>query len=282
MPSLESVASSRWTDPSSFSVDGPFLLRGRVRSYRVGCKTVRSAATQSFIPNPGKGSVEGMAASSRPGRGPATAGKRRVPLSRERIVTAALAVIERAPETKLTLAAVASELGVATMSLYTHVRNREELLEAVRAAALAKFEFVPKVDDDWERQLSQLLHALRQHAARYPFLAFEPAEFPVVWPALLEPLVAILRRAGLRGVDLAESTRWIGRKIGILALLDQSWPLGRAAKPASYPDFPAEAASELRDVLPYLAKGDPDHAFEFAVERAIAAIRDLVRKSGAS
>ena len=58
-------------------------------------------------------------------------------------MAAALAVLEREPGVPLTLAAVASELGVATMSLYTHVRNREELLTAVRAAALAKFKKSP-------------------------------------------------------------------------------------------------------------------------------------------
>ncbi len=56
---------------------------------------------------------------------------RREPLSRERIVAAAIAVLDAEGLAGLTMRRVARELGAGAMSLYRHVASREELLDLV-------------------------------------------------------------------------------------------------------------------------------------------------------
>ena len=52
-------------------------------------------------------------------------------LTRERIVAEATAVIDAEGLDKLSMRAVASRLGVEAMSLYRHVANKGEMLDAV-------------------------------------------------------------------------------------------------------------------------------------------------------
>jgi TetR/AcrR family tetracycline transcriptional repressor len=57
--------------------------------------------------------------------------KTRVPLNRERIFDAALAVADRDGASAVTMRAVARQLGVEAMSLYHHIRDREDLLDGL-------------------------------------------------------------------------------------------------------------------------------------------------------
>ncbi|MBM4268063.1 MAG: TetR family transcriptional regulator [Deltaproteobacteria bacterium] len=203
-----------------------------------------------------------------------------VGLSRERVVGAALSLVEKEPRSQVTLSAVARELGVATMSLYTHVRSREDLVQAVKVAALRRFHCHTRPDDPWDRQLSDLLDAVRVHLARYPFLAFEPGGPPVTWPEVLLPLVRILKLAGLREGELAEATRWLGRVFWGLGVLEQhaAVPVASRHLYAQSNQLPVETQEELADVLPLLAAGTAEQAFDFSVGRAIAAVRDLIQE----
>jgi AcrR family transcriptional regulator len=57
--------------------------------------------------------------------------ERRAPLTRRRILEAALEVVDREGASALTMRRVAGELGVAAMSLYNHVGGREEILDGL-------------------------------------------------------------------------------------------------------------------------------------------------------
>ncbi|WP_433222948.1 TetR/AcrR family transcriptional regulator [Dactylosporangium sp. CS-047395] len=67
-----------------------------------------------------EGNAEGNAAPGRTGRPPRT--------SRAQILAAARTVIDRDGWEKLTIRRLAAEVGVGTMTLYHHVRDREDLL----------------------------------------------------------------------------------------------------------------------------------------------------------
>src|SRR5262245_3025938 len=56
----------------------------------------------------------------------------------DRIVAAATALADRSGLAALTMRTLASELGVATMSLYRHVTNRDQLVERMVDAAFAE------------------------------------------------------------------------------------------------------------------------------------------------
>lgn len=105
-----------------------------------------------------------------PGIGTIVRGQRAPDLSRARIVEAAIAIADDEGTAGLTMRTVAKELGVATMSLYRHVANKELLLELMADAALAETP-VPKPLRDPKKQLAALARLQWDGYKRHRWLA---------------------------------------------------------------------------------------------------------------
>ncbi|MDP1818320.1 MAG: TetR/AcrR family transcriptional regulator C-terminal domain-containing protein [Acidimicrobiales bacterium] len=89
-------------------------------------------------------------------------------LDRESILAAAVALVDRDGLGALTMRALASALGAATMSLYDHVPNKEALLDGVVETVMAELE-VPACDSGpWEERASRIARSLRAVAKRHP------------------------------------------------------------------------------------------------------------------
>jgi AcrR family transcriptional regulator len=113
-------------------------------------------------------------------------------LSQERIIDAALRVAKRVGFDRLTMRALAEELGVTPMAAYYYVSSKEQLLELVADAVAADER--PLADDvPWDEQLKLRAFDLYDRLVRYPGLgAF-----------LLErPLTPGVRKAYENGIDL--------------------------------------------------------------------------------
>jgi AcrR family transcriptional regulator len=76
----------------------------------------------------------------------------RAPLSRERVVRAAVALADEGGIGSLTMRRLGSALGVEAMSLYNHVRNKEDLLDGMIDHVFSKIT-VPRPGQDWREGL---------------------------------------------------------------------------------------------------------------------------------
>ena len=75
----------------------------------------------------------------------------RVPLSRDRLLPAAVAIADAAGIGSLTMRSLAQELGVKPMALYYHVANKEEILDGIVDLVFSEIE-VPSTDGDGGRR----------------------------------------------------------------------------------------------------------------------------------
>jgi AcrR family transcriptional regulator len=122
----------------------------------------------------------------------AEAPSERVPLSRERVVGAALAFIEENGLPSLTMRKLGQQLGVEAMSLYRYVPSREDLLDAVVEHILADMQRDPDVieapQNGWQDFLQRLAHGVRRvalaHPKAFPLVASRPLEAPWLRPPL--------------------------------------------------------------------------------------------------
>ncbi|HEV2638595.1 MAG TPA: TetR family transcriptional regulator [Actinocrinis sp.] len=73
-------------------------------------------------------------------------GRREQPLSRERIVSAAVELLDRDGEGGLTFRALALHLATGPGALYWHVANKDELLDAATDAVVARAVTAPTAD----------------------------------------------------------------------------------------------------------------------------------------
>ena len=107
----------------------------------------------------------------KPGVGTIVRGERGVELSRERVTQTAIAIADDEGTGTLTMRTLARELGVATMSLYRHVRSREELVVLMADAVLAEDPPPPRGRKPWRTQLEIVAHLQWAGYRRHPWLA---------------------------------------------------------------------------------------------------------------
>jgi TetR/AcrR family tetracycline transcriptional repressor len=96
---------------------------------------------------------------------------RRPQLTRERIVTEALAVIAQDDVQALTMRRLAARLGVVPGALYHHVGNKQQLQDLLLDGVLAEIDLDLDPALGWSEQLKVLAHRLRQVLEAHPGIA---------------------------------------------------------------------------------------------------------------
>jgi AcrR family transcriptional regulator len=210
---------------------------------------------------------------------------RRVPrntLSRAGVVDAALAMIDADGLDAVTMPRLAQRLGVGTMSLYRHVQDKDDLIEAVAEHVMRAVEVPAGAADDWEGRVVGYLRALRDAALAHPALCRILADRGLtVGPVFdrLEELHGILNSAGFTDTDAVRSfysllTYVFGFVIWELPRVRQqpaesytsAWNEGiEALDPDAYPRLHA-----LRPTLTTTASSDQ---FEYGLELLVRSLR---------
>jgi TetR/AcrR family transcriptional regulator, tetracycline repressor protein len=116
---------------------------------------------------------------------------KRETLSREQIITTAIAFVDDNGFTALTMRRLGKELGVEAMSLYRYVNGREDLLEGIVNRMVAQLR--PDGDelgpaDGWQAYLQWLAHGVRalarEHPRVFPLIATRHPAAPWLRPPL--------------------------------------------------------------------------------------------------
>jgi AcrR family transcriptional regulator len=92
----------------------------------------------------------------------------RVPLSRDRVLDAAIALADAGGIESLTMRKLAKELGVEAMSLYNHVSNKDDLLNGMIDAIFAEIE-APSLEEDWKTAMRKRGLSVRAALLRHPW-----------------------------------------------------------------------------------------------------------------
>lgn len=92
--------------------------------------------------------------------------RRRAPLSRERVLRAAVAYADRHGAAELSMRKLAKELGVEAMSLYNHVAGKDDLLDGMIDLVFAEIE-PPAAGGDWKAELRRRAVSTRQALLRH-------------------------------------------------------------------------------------------------------------------
>jgi AcrR family transcriptional regulator len=125
------------------------------------------------------------------------------PLTPERIVAAAVAVADAEGLAGLSMRRVAAEVGVATMSLYRHVSDKDDLLMQMMDAVFGEGWLPKDPPDGWRDRLESAARALWAMFRRHPWLA---TALSVTRPQLVASAMPytewVLAALDSRGLDL--------------------------------------------------------------------------------
>jgi AcrR family transcriptional regulator len=205
-------------------------------------------------------------------------------LTRERIVRAAVDLIERDGAGALSMRGVAAELGVAVMSLYNHVPNKAALFEGVAQHVMSGMDLPDDPDEPWTDRGRALVRAFRKVAHDYPRCMTVVFTHKVDFPTSLRPAERALSIADAAGFDGPTSVR-IMRALMAYALGAQMREIGQAKAMDNFPRSEAALASldpeEFPHVIalaPDLVRHDPESDFEFGLDLLINALDALPRR----
>jgi TetR/AcrR family transcriptional regulator, tetracycline repressor protein len=123
----------------------------------------------------------------------------RVPLTRERIIEAAVAFVDVNGLDALSMRKLGAALGVEAMSLYNHVDNKDDVLDGILDHVLREVP-LPDPDQPWAEQLRILARGFRDAGLAHPGVLpmFGSRRIRTVEAfAPLERAYDILREAGL-------------------------------------------------------------------------------------
>lgn len=201
-------------------------------------------------------------------------------LTRQRVLEAALKLIDRNGLEGFSMRKLGAMLGVEAMSLYNHVESKGALFDGVIEVLVLQAPYPEMPNATPHDELWAYIHALRDvlraHPRALPLVATNPFRTPATL-AVLDRLLATVHRANIQGVQAIYALQSIaGFTIG-QTLLD----VGRtpvvdfepgASGPIVWQRFPAERFPALHAALPTIAQWSPDHEFDYGLRALFQSI----------
>ncbi len=185
----------------------------------------------------------------------------RAPLSRERVLRAAVAFADQNGIGSLSMRRLGEVLGVEAMSLYNHVANKSELLDAMVDVVFGEID-LPGADTDWRSAMRQRAISARQALSRHRWAIGLMESRTTPGPATLRHHDAVLGtlRAGGFSVELAAHA---------FSVLD-SYIYGFAMQEANLPFDTGEETAELAQaILAQFPADEYPHLTELTVEHVL-------------
>jgi AcrR family transcriptional regulator len=219
--------------------------------------------------------------------------RHREPLTRERILRAALRIMDQEGLDAVTMRHLGRELGVEAMSLYRYVKGKEDILDGILEVVMAEFEF-PEETGDWEADVRAGARAWRRLMIDHPTVIalFAESKHPASSPERLRPMefaFDLLSRGGLSETEVVYAFRAIGGYIMGSVLNEVANPVPgmgdrdhRAEHEQLAGELPATEFPNLVRLLPLMAECDAEVDFEFGLDLLIAGLRAKVDTSPAS
>ncbi|HUL86350.1 MAG TPA: TetR/AcrR family transcriptional regulator [Actinomycetota bacterium] len=217
--------------------------------------------------------------------------KSRERLTRDRVIDAALKVMDAEGLDAVSMRRVAREVGVEAMSLYNHVEDKDDLLRGICDHVMGAFEFPADDGGDWIDRCKDGARAWRQLLQAHPDMMRLFAETHGPDPSSLDSLrptefaLALIREGGLSDRDTVQAFHALGGYIQGFVMMEGGSIKGRSEEGEGFGEaagaVPADVFPVLAAVGRYFAECDADEQFEFGLDLMIRGIQAKVA-AGAS
>jgi len=195
---------------------------------------------------------------------------RRAPLSRDRILRAAIKLADRHGLEALSMRTLATALKVGAMSLYNHVANKDELLDGMLDIVMGEITW-PMRDADWKAALRARATSALAVMTAHPWAPLLVVSRITVGPKRLEYIDATLgtlRGAGFSWFETDRAWNAMDNYIFGFALQQQHFPVNpdeyAAAAAAYLPMLPAARYPHMHELSALVADEAHDGTLDFA------------------
>jgi AcrR family transcriptional regulator len=215
---------------------------------------------------------------------PAPTPEPRIPLSRERILEAALELADEGGIESLTMRKLGQALGFEAMSLYNHVANKDDVLDGILDLVLHESE-LPATDDAWDISIRRSAISVYDALRRHPWavnLLMSPDRVRAGRLRYMDRLLEVLREAGFSPGTTYHAYHALDAHIIGFSL----WAAGHTIKKDDLPGlaedfmrrFPLDDYPDLLDHFhQHMVEGEHQNvnAFEFSLDLILDGLRKI-------
>lgn len=206
----------------------------------------------------------------------------REPLSRARVIEAAVAVADRGGLSTLSMRTVGRELKVEAMSLYHHVASKEALLDGLADWIFTGIE-LPESGAPWREGMRRRAASAREVLSRHPWALTLIESRTDPGPALLrhhDAVIGCLRRGGFSAVLASRAFSMIDAYVYGFALTERNLPFDADTGASGFAAEMSDALGDYPD-LAWLARelitGD-DYSFAAEFDHGLDIILDALER----
>jgi AcrR family transcriptional regulator len=184
----------------------------------------------------------------------------RTPLTRARVVEAAIVLADEGGLSALTMRHLGEALGVEAMSLYNHVANKDDLLDGMIDAVFGEIDL--PADGSWKAAMRTRAISARQVLSRHRWAIGLMESRSSPGPATLrhhDAVIGRLRDAGFPVALVAHAFSALDSYIYGFALQERSLPF----------DTPEETAAMAQELLAQLPTDEYPHLAELTTEHIL-------------
>ena len=195
----------------------------------------------------------------------------RVPLSRERVLLAAIALADERGIESLTMRALGEQLGVEAMSLYYHVANKDKLLDGMVDLVYGEIE-LPSGEADWKTTIRRVATSAHQALSRHRWAITQMETRTRPGPANLrhhDSVIRTFREAGFSIKQAIHAFSVLDSYISGFALQQLTMPFDTSEELAEMAEsilaqFPADEYPHLAETITeHVTKAGYDYEAEF-------------------
>lgn len=198
--------------------------------------------------------------------------KRRVPLDRERVLRAAIALADRGGIEALSMRRLGRALGIEAMSLYNHVANKDDILAGIVDIIVRDIDIAESAVD-WKEAMRRRAISMRKTFMCHPWALGLLESRSSVGPATLryfDSVLRILRQAGFSAVMALRAFSILDSYAYGFTIQEKNLPSGSAS---------ATATGELTEqFLRQLPAHEYPHLAEIAADVAMTSGFDFAKE----
>lgn len=211
--------------------------------------------------------------------------KRRTPLTRERVLRAAISFADESGIEALTMRRLGEALGVEAMSLYKHAANKDDILGGIVDLVASEIE-PPAIGGDWKAAMRRRATSAHEVLLRHPWATMLIVSRANVGPAMLryvDATIGCLREAGFSYAMADHAWNAIDNHVYGFTLQKLNFPFkpeeyARMAK-AFLPMIPPETHPYLHGLSVEVIEGRHKglHDFSFGLDMILDGLERVLR-----
>ena len=183
--------------------------------------------------------------------------ERRVPLTKDRVLGAAISLVDEGGIESLSMRRLGQMLGVEAMSLYNHVASKDDILDGIADQVLNNID-LPASGADWEAAIWQCATSAHAALAAHPWACTLIMSIPRPLPARLRYMDSVLKC--LRDAGFSATATYHGYHAVDSHILGFTlWEAGHAIRNDEIADLAAFLPRLTEQGYPYLAEHAAQH-----------------------